>query len=242
MIALITPTGCREEQINICAFLMKRQTYTGKVLWIIVDDGIPVTTNEIKEEFRSGWTIVKIHPVPAWRGGENTQGRNIAAGINFLKDNFTSKEIQAIFIIEDDDYYKIDYLDRMVLHLPFGDIIGETKTIYYNVQWRRFCNNNNLAHASLFQTAFKWNVIPIFERTYSERFIDCVLWRNTVNKHLFFENYLGIGMKGMPGRQGIGAGHTHMKNMLTDTSMTYLSGLIGNDYKMYEHFYTPQRK
>ena len=47
MIALITPTGARERQIQLCAQWMKQQTYTGDVTWIIVDEAIPVTDNFI---------------------------------------------------------------------------------------------------------------------------------------------------------------------------------------------------
>jgi hypothetical protein len=237
MLALITPTGCRRDQINICAKLMKAQTYQGKVLWIIVDDGLPLTTELIPDNFRDNWTIVKIYPQPFWEPGQNTQGRNIAAGINYLKANYTGKDIEGIFIIEDDDYYKPVYLERMVAYLPFGDIIGETKTIYYNVQWRRHCDNNNQTHASLFQTAFKWDVIPVLESTYETRFIDCVLWRDAPNKHLFYENHLSIGIKGMPGRQGIGVGHTRIKGMLPDIAMEYLKNMIGNDFQNYTKFY-----
>jgi len=49
MIALITPTGARPKQIRLCAEWMKRQTYNGSVLWIVVDDAIPITVDLIQK-------------------------------------------------------------------------------------------------------------------------------------------------------------------------------------------------
>ena len=108
MIYLITPTGARPQQIRHCAEWMKNQTYTGKATWIIVDDGLPETTEFIKEDFKENWEIIKVFPRPAWMPGMNTQGRNIAAGLSKVengKDNI-------VFIIEDDDYYKPVYIEK----------------------------------------------------------------------------------------------------------------------------------
>lgn len=80
---------------------MKEQTYTGTVIWMIVDDGDPVTTDFITDDFREGWTIQKIYPKPVWQKGQNTQGRNLAAGIREIK----KLDPELIFIVEDDDYY-----------------------------------------------------------------------------------------------------------------------------------------
>lgn len=43
MIVLITPTGARKNQFELCMRWMLRQTYQGNVVWIIVDDPVPVT-------------------------------------------------------------------------------------------------------------------------------------------------------------------------------------------------------
>jgi hypothetical protein len=136
MIVLITPTGGRPDQISICSHLMHKQTYQGKVVWIIVDDCIPQTTDFINVDFRENWTIIKIYPIPSWSSGQNTQARNILVGINTLLASYPKEEIEAIFIIEDDDYYKPVYLQRMTEQLKGFDIAGEINTIYYNVVHR----------------------------------------------------------------------------------------------------------
>jgi hypothetical protein len=243
MIALITPTGARPQQFNLCAVWMKKQTYTDEVVWVIVDDAHPKSTNQIGEGFRDKWWIVKVYPTPLW-SGQNTQSRNIKAGIDALTANFNKKDIKAIFIIEDDDYYRPVYLERMMNQFDQTWskhkrewIIGETNTVYYNVFNRRYSDNNNKAHASLFQTAFTIDALPILETCYNNRFIDIILWNLVPNKELFFDSYLSIGIKGMPGRKGIGAGHSNNYRMLGDPSMNYLRSIIGDDSRFYEIYY-----
>ena len=243
MIALITPTGARQDQFNLCAIWMNKQTYKGKVIWIIVDDCLPRTTNGIGDNWKDNWTIMKVYPVPIWQG-QNTQARNIAAGIQVLINNYKNK-IKAIFIIEDDDYYSPVYLERMMNHFCNFHLIGEMRTIYYNVHYRRYITNPNNIHASLFQTAFTIDAIPSLNESFSYKFIDCTLWSKITNKYLFYENDLAIGIKGMPGRAGIGAGHSRAMNMLPDPQMAYLRSKIQDDVNYYEKYYMgsqPQRR
>jgi glycosyltransferase involved in cell wall biosynthesis len=229
---LITPTGARREQINLCQRWMQNQTYTGKVTWVIVDDAYPRTIESID---RPGWEIIKVYPTPAWATGQNTQARNIATGINVALNN--CKDIEAIFIIEDDDYYKPVYLEKMMLKFNGFDLIGEMRTVYYNVVTRRWVTNPNNVHSSLFQTAFTLKVINVFENSLWHKFIDCEFWRTSENKYLFSDGNLAIGMKGMPGRGGIGAGHKMARNMREDLRMDYLKSQIGKDYEYYQRYY-----
>ena len=232
MIGIITPTGGRQIQINICEQLMKRQTYQGDVVWVIIDDCLPRTTGQITHD---RWKIINCHPSPNWKPETNTQGRNISVGINELMNY----DLEAIFIIEDDDYYRPQYIEKMMTRLEGFQVAGEVDTIYYNVYFRRYFSNQNMKHASLFQVAFRPDVIPIFRKCYMERFIDAKFFQllagNGVN--LFPELKLAIGIKGLPGRPGIGAGHGKLMNMRTDNNMTYLTTLIGTDAKIYERYY-----
>lgn len=237
MIALITPTGARPFQFNLCQTWMLRQTYQSKVAWFIIDDSIPRSTDMVTDDFKPDWTIHKIYPMPLWIPGQNTQARNISAGINAMVNTYSQNEIEAIFIIEDDDYYKPIYLERMMANFQTFHLIGERNTIYYNVQWRRYITNSNTIHASLFQTAFKYEAIHIFIDCLPNKFMDLVFWSRVSNRHLFNENDLAIGMKGMPGRGGIGAGHSRAMNMRGDSNMAYLRNLIGEDVKYYERYF-----
>jgi len=241
MIILLTPTGARSEQIAMCVQFMSRQTYTGQVLWVIVDDAIPHTIDWITP-FREGWEIVRVYPVPSWYPGQNTQARNLAAGMNAILSKVKREDIEGIFIIEDDDYYKPHYLERMVARLKGFDLCGEMNTIYYNVHSRRYLINANTVHASLFQTGFTYNAIPELEQSFEHKFIDCVLWSLVPNRIMFKEDDLAVGMKGMPGRAGIGAGHSRMMSMREDIGMNYLKSLIGEDAKLYERYYGLNRE
>ena len=238
MIFLVTPTGARLAQFSLCARWMKHQTYKGAVVWIIVDDASPRTTEGVNADFRSGWTIVKIYPTPTWRPGRNTQARNIKAATDYIKKNYPRGLVDAIFIIEDDDYYTPAYLDEMMKRFNGYDAIGEIRTIYYNVVYRRFIANANTVHSSLFQTAISYDGIAALEQSLGDRFIDARFWKIVKNKYLFHAGNLSIGIKGMAGRTGIGAGHQKTYSMNDDRRLTYLTKLIGQeDAKIYGEYH-----
>lgn len=243
MIVLITPTGGREEQFKLCLNWMKRQTYTGRVLWIVVDDCNPKTTNSLNLNFRDNWTIVKKYPRPVWREGDNTQGRNLHYAVNVIKA-LPKGWIEGIFIIEDDDYYKPTYLEEMLKQLKGFDIAGQSNSIYYNVYTRVYKVHKNgdssSKHASLFETCFSVNVLSLFEECLNQKWIDVAFWKTGKEQgkslNLFTNLQLAVGIKGMPGRHGIGIGHklgmgfTGSKDTV-DLSM--LKTFVGEDYKYY---------
>jgi hypothetical protein len=231
MIVLITPTGARPRQVELCAKWMQRQTYKGAVRWVIVDDAIPQTTHKLA--YRPDWQVDFIYPRPPWQQGQNTQGRNIKAGIDYIKQNIDLQVVKAIFIIEDDDYYKPIYLEEMVKRLGGYDIIGETHTMYYNVTERAWVLNLNERWSSLFQTAFTPALIPLLEMSYGEKFIDLQLFKLARNKLLFRAGDLSIGIKGQAGRGGIGCGHRRINGMTDDKNGAMLYELIGYDAAEY---------
>ena len=241
MIVLITPTGNRQAQFNLCAHFMRRQTYAGDVTWVIVDDCQPLTTEGVGVGFKDNWTIIKVHPTPIWQG-QNTQTRNLSAGIDAMLEYHKESEIEAIFMIEDDDYYRPQYLQRMMDQLKGFKVAGEINTIYYNVHYRNHFTNRNTSHVSLFQLAFKPEMIPIFKSCYNERFIDYKFFEKLNAQglmggvNLFNESNLAIGIKGMPGRAGIGAGHGRLMNMTPDPALIYLKSQIGEDAHLYEGY------
>jgi hypothetical protein len=236
-IALITPTGARPKQIGLCAKFMKQQDYDGEVLWIIVDDAVPVTTDIITDDFRKGWRIIKLYPEPRWKKGDNTQARNLLAGVNEVKKH----KVDAIFIIEDDDYYSPRYLRVMMRKIKGYDVAAEAYTVYYNPVKRGYLRNVNDRHASLFQVAFVPDLLPVFKKVCETkvRFIDIDFFRtlsfsNPKKKINIFNNLdLAIGIKGLPGRAGIGMGHRADSKLISDPNFEKLRTLIGEDYIFY---------
>lgn len=237
MVVLITATGCRPAQFKICAELMKRQTYKGEVLWVIVDDGAAITTDVVPDDFREGWHIMKVYPEPKWQFGMNTQGRNLREGIEAMWKEYHPMQIDAFFIIEDDDWYAPTYLEYTLPKLKGYLAAGEVKTLYYNVVRRDYHINQNERWSSLFQTVFSIGALDTFIECIDEKFIDFIFFRKVESPNLYKGKYLSIGMKGMPGRAGIGAGHGNTLGMLPDHDMSKIKKAIGDDYKFYEGYY-----
>jgi len=230
MIVLLTPTGGRPRQFELCQKWMAAQTYKGRVLWIVVDDCLP-RTSEIKEAFPDTWTIVHKYPFPVWRLGGNTQSRNLREGLRVIKA-LPQEDIEGIFIIEDDDYYRPQYLEKMRALLPGYEAVGEMCTVYYNVTTRRWKKHQNTRHSSLFQTAFVLSALKVFEESLDFKFIDIAFFKRLNCVYLFDNENLSIGIKGMPGRAGIGKGHQNT-GPGNDPDCTTLQNLIGEDVRWY---------
>lgn len=222
MITLLTATGERQEAFDLCQRWMMNQRFNGSVRWIIVDDGF----NEQKITFkRENWSIEVIRPTPFWQLGQNTQHRNLLCGLEAVKSH------ERLFIIEDDDYYAPSYLNHLYGILEGHDLVGEGLARYFNVQTGKGQFMENRTHASLCSTAMKGKAIAHFKQSILTRtkFIDMHLWsRFKGSKRLVFSNNV-VGMKGLPGRGGIGCGHRDgfgkEENVLRDW--------IGEDSKYY---------
>jgi hypothetical protein len=199
MLTLLTATGARPEAWAICERLMARQTYAGSVRWVIVDDGPEPQPVTLK---RAGWDIEVIRPVPFWEPGQNTQARNLAAGMAVIPDD------ARLVVWEDDDYYGPGYLADVNKWLkPNRWLVGEMRARYYNVATRRGQQLCNERHASLCSTAMQGEGVKAFRHVLqsAEKFIDMQLWRQCPGR-LFSTRHV-VGIKGMPGRGGIGCGH-----------------------------------
>lgn len=232
MIGLITPTGGRKRQIQMLSVFMSNQDYKGKVLWVVVDDVCPISCNFINEKnFKPEWQIVKVFPSPIWKEGQNTQARNLLAGIAEVEKH----NLEAIFIIEDDDYYPPNYLSEMLKHLEGFDLAGETGSIYYNIKQKGWWVCKNVKHASLFQIVMKPNVLPILRTICRKcvKLIDIKLCQEVTNKNLFKAKPIAVGIKGLPGRAGIGIGHSDRKQFNPDFGGKKLKELIGKDSGYY---------
>lgn len=226
MLTLLTTTGARPQPWAICERLMGAQQYAGPVRWIIVDDGPepqPITFS------REGWTVEVERPRPYWRSGQNTQARNLLAGLACIADDAN------LVIIEDDDHYAPDWLDTVAAALARAELVGEPRARYYNVPHRRARQLRNAAHASLCATALRGRAIAAMRRecVQAHTFIDLNLWRNFDGTKLLFDGHRVTGIKGLPGRGGIGMGHRPEFNGEPDPQGEILRQWIGNDAELY---------
>lgn len=225
MLTLLTATGARPAAWTLCERWMARQDYTGPVRWVIVDDGQapqPVTFG------RDRWQLVLIRPAPHWSPGQNTQARNLLKGLAAIGAD------ERVVIIEDDDWYAPDWLTTVAGKLEQAELVGEHRARYYNVQQCRGRQLANTGHASLCSTAMRGSALRDFAEACSARpkFIDLELWRRPRSRHLFGGHRV-VGIKGLPGRGGIGMGHDEHFNGQPDPSGELLRSWIGVDAGCY---------
>jgi hypothetical protein len=225
VLTLLTATGARPQAWAICERLMAAQDYAGPVRWIIVDDGPEPQPVRFK---RAGWQLLVIRPAPLWQPGQNTQARNLLKGLEAVDAD------ARLVICEDDDHYKPGYLTEIAQRLARAELVGECKARYYNLALKRGRQLSNSAHASLCSTAMRGPAIATFRQACQRapKFIDLELWRRHPSRHLFS---LGLvtGIKGLPGRSGIGMGHRDDFNGTHDSDGALLRQWVGQDAELY---------
>lgn len=196
MLSILTPTGARPEAFAKCVEWMQAQDYAKPVRWVIVDDGPQAMPTPAID----GWEIVHLRPEPYWQAGQNTQARNILAGLNHVTDR--------VVIVEDDDQYAPWWLSQCDAWLDDDDLVGEGQSVYFNIRTKTEKKLTNGRHASLCQTALKGNAIEALRQVCKlhKSSIDVRLW-STYNGKLYPYNKGVVGLKGYPGRPGIGIGH-----------------------------------
>jgi len=224
MLTLLTATGARPAAWALCERWMARQDYAGPVRWIIVDDGPepqPVTFR------REGWQLVLVRPSPHWAPGQNTQARNLLKGLAAVDP------ADCLVIIEDDDWYAPDWLTTVAAELQHAELVGEHRARYYNVQQRRGRQLVNTGHASLCSTAMRGSALRDFADACRSRpkFIDLELWRRPRGR--LFGGHRVVGIKGLPGRGGIGMGHDAGFKGEPDPTGALLRDWIGEDSEVY---------
>lgn len=226
MLYLITPTGDRLLQFNLCVEMMSEQSYGGQVTWVIIDDGIKnVPTPNVKN-----WTIIhKILPIEIG----NTQSRNLLAGLGCCDPT------KKILVIEDDDYYHYDWLKLMNNKLDNYSLVGSTKAQYYNLPTLTYRHFKNKKHSSLCSTGIHgkepYNLFVDICK-HQPRFIDMHLWGSYQGStHLFCETAPGlkngyvVGIKGLPGKRGLGSGHRGLKGR-DDVQNSLLINWVGQKW------------
>lgn len=234
-VTLLTPTGFRPEALALCENYINNQTYQGNIQWVIVIDepgNLPANTTitsgtrNIKKEYYRGPRL--------WEEGLNTQRFNMEEAIKHVKGKY-------VLFWEDEDCYKPTYIETMLELLEHADIVGECKSKYFHLGLPGYKEMHNFRHASLCQTAIKRSVLPLVKEAVNsgEMYFDVHLWRNVQDRRipylLFAESNLVIGIKGMPGRTGIGVGHKN-KDYLLDPGLVKLKEWCGEYASNYSNF------
>jgi len=220
-LTLITPTGDRAESFALCEKWISNQTFKD-FFWIVVDDG------HVETDIKLANMIIRPEAFPA---GENSQGRNLRIALAQVTTPYVA-------VIEDDDFYKPDYLERMMTKILEGgyDLVGESQAFFYNIKYRRYKKVKNFRHAALCQSVFKREMIPYLLSAIRENktVYDLGLWQLVMSfgykTFLFPKSESVVGIKGMPGRGGIGRGHKDTDGWdRDDDNFSILTEAIGSN-------------
>jgi hypothetical protein len=234
MLDIITPSGDRPLQFSLCVEWMKKQTFTGKVNWIIADDSI--ASHYETPKMPDNWSVTHLKINRLTLPTFSTQSDNILKALENVKND-------KIVMVEDDDYYHPSWLETCDKNLNNCDIFGRTRVIFYNISNKTFWDkqyNNGLN--PMCQTSFKSTLIPKFKDICSKNteLLDHLLWGLVEDsKKIFLSNnkieYV-IGIKGLSGRGGMSRKHTMIFNN-PDPDYYYLKKFIGENaltrYKQY---------
>lgn len=116
-----------------------------------------------------------------------------------------------IYVIEDDDYYPNDYIEKTFK--SDYDVIGCSKTIYYHVGVKGIKEMIHRGRSGLFTTAFKVDALDDYPYPNdNEPYLDIYLWRWVVlnKKHYLYDENIAVGIKHGIGKQG-GNGHNAIR-------------------------------
>jgi hypothetical protein len=196
----ITPTGCRPEGLALLAEYLDAQTHPGPLIWIVVDDCDPPTR---VPRTRAGITVELVRPDWRWEPGENTQARCMAEGLKWV--GFEDR----VMVLEDDDIYLPGHVSNVLSWLERAELVGERDSRYYNVATSRWRVLPGKYHASMCSVACKGaatdHLLQLCQG--GGKMLDMRLWRTFNGPKKLLDTHNVIGIKGLPGRPGIGVGH-----------------------------------
>lgn len=238
-VTLITPTGDRPIPFQRAELYFARQSFTGKVQWIVSDDGQVPTELTLGQQHVRNKSAAELGCCPNDRKAESITG-NVLAALEHV-------EYDRIIIWEDDDYYDPLYIYHQLTRLNNFVLVGEGIAHYYNVKERVYRINRNTKHASFCQTALRSEALyALFTACHKRKssFIDSRLWQKDLKKMVFQDTRHVIGIKGMPGRSGAGMGHRPYRNnsirsgFKSDHSLSILSQWLPKEsVDFYAQFY-----
>jgi len=227
-VTLITPTGDRHQAFRLCEFWMRRQSYSGPVEWIVVDDGA-VPTKPSRGQ-------IYIRREPSKKDPPHTLCVNLRLALERVSSG-------CVLIIEDDDYYSPEYVATMMRWLNKFDLAGEVGAKYYFTKTRQCRVFREHEHASLCRTGFTRNVLNLAKRLVrsDHSSLDMRLWEAwTGDRYMYTDEAgceaLSVSLKGMPGRAGV----THVPHSRwspeDDSDLSQLTRWMGEDHRYYRPF------
>lgn len=235
--AALTASGGRPEALALCCHYMCRQTRRPEV-WYVVDDvgDVGETIDHYLDEFGSEWLAdaVQVIRAPHTWAGQHTLIPNLLVGLGAVFDEL-GPDVE-LAIIEDDDWYSPEYLAQWE-GVERG-LRGEGCSRYFNVRTGRSKSLRNRKHCSMMSTVFVGpEVLRWFGqvlRSANDPFVDVRLWHNWSGRKTVRDAAHCVGIKGLPGRGGIGVGHRD--GFGDPEGWDVLRRWIAEDAEIYERF------
>lgn len=219
-ISIITPSGERHEAIKRTHYYIERQICQGPIQWILVDD----SEKHYEIQKPSNVTIFNHHK-RTYPGNKSDSFRaNVICSLDCVY-------FDKIIIFEDDDWYHPGYLKLYSDRLTNYQLVGEGPARYYNIQKKTYRTLGNIKRASFCQTALRSEIIEklLISCQRDTPFVDARLWTKDCRRFIFQDDKPHcIGIKGMPGRLGIGMGH-RCKTFTSDPEFKILERWIGKE-------------
>lgn len=241
-VCAITCTGDRPIAFYLCSKWIINQKVQPQE-WIIIDDGKNPIENVPKMSYVK---YIRREPQPG--DPKHTMILNLKEAVKHITAN-------KICIMEDDEYYAPEYIQEMSKRLDSYEVVGIGRSKYYYLPKNTFHQHANMGHASLAQTAFRKSFLKeMINLLNGDSFLDIRIWslinpgkvslsetglQEYVSQNgrgfIFNDNSksLYVGMKGLPGRFGIGSGHRGIGNR--DVNLSVLGKWVtkSNDLKTY---------
>lgn len=225
-ISVITPTADQPTGIALAERWMRRQTMQPHE-WIVADDGITPARLTMGQTH-----IVRERTA---EGGASLAGNVLAALERVTGD--------VVLIWEHDDWYAPQHVQTCAQRIAAGaGATGSQWQRYYNVEHRCWIVMHNIGSA-LCNTALRAEHVPALraaaERALHEsRYcVDRFFWDSLPASATDIHQIdTVVGIKGLPGRKGLGMGHRPDKSRRwhPDPRMKKLAGWVGEDVGFYE--------
>ena len=252
-ITVITCTGDRPEVFELCKKWMVQQQVKPEQ-WIVVDDGkVPLLIPDCNY-------VTYIRREPKQSDPKHTMIINFKEAVKYITGD-------KVIIMEDDEYYSPAYIKTISTLLNNYAIVGIGRNRYYHLFNNTYYEHGNMFHASLAETSFTKeflsNVINVLNKmSVNDSFLDIKIWdiifpgktmqplpveiKENISKKwnaiIFDDNSqpLYVGMKGLPGREGIGSGHKGTGAL--DNGRNILKSWVNtNDFNTYISFFEGYR-
>jgi glycosyltransferase involved in cell wall biosynthesis len=224
-VSVITPTADQPTGMKLAERWMKQQTLQPDE-WVVADDG----------ESHALLSLGQAHII---RERTYERGASLAANVLAGLERVTG---DVVVIWEHDDYYHPNHIRYCCQRLAGrSGATGSEILRYFNIAHRQWVIMQNIGSA-LCNTAFTSDLIPVV-REHAERLLetkghnlDALFWASLHHSKKFLHRTnTVVGIKGLPGRKGLGIGHRvdSKRSWQTDPKGEVLQAWIGKDAEPY---------